>query len=371
MKTCKNKCIFCFISQLPENLRPSLYIKDDDYLQSYMHGNFITLTNLTEKDIKNIVKFKIGPLYVSIHSFNEEIRNKLFGNNKNINALENLKVLDNNAVRTNIQIVLCPGINDMDDLQNTLDNLIKNFKKIQSIGIVPVGITGYNKNKDLKSYDKNKSKALIKSIEEYKQKNIKNKNIKKIYLSDEFYIMAEKEFPDYKDYGRFLQIQNGIGKSADFLNKVENKLQKKINLLIKNRTSYVTDNNTDNNILIITSEYGKGVLEKAFNIINDRRKSNNLMAGTNANIRIAAVKNNFFGGNVKTTGLLTGTDIIKTIEKLAAEGYRKILIPDCIFNNNGLTLDDYKVNSLKRVNSAVKIINESADALLNELFCQN
>ncbi|MBM3708458.1 MAG: DUF512 domain-containing protein, partial [Actinobacteria bacterium] len=285
--------------------------------------------------------------------------NKLFGNNNNFSALENLKILDKNKVRTNIQIVLCPGINDSKDLENTLNNLTRKFKRIQSIGIVPVGITRYNKNKDLKSYDKHKSLSLIEYLRKYRLKNIDNKNIKKIYLSDEFYIMSGKEFPYYSDYGRFLQIQNGIGKSADFLNEIKNCIQKKIKLWIKNKNN----NNTYNNILIVTSEYGIVVLEKALRFINAEKKSANIPIKNT--FEIAVVRNKFFGGNVKVTGLLTGTDIINTLRVKDLTKYNRVLIPDCIFNKNGLTLDDYKLKDLETLDCSIKIIRETACTLIS------
>ena len=154
IKKCCNKCIFCFIDQLPVNLRSSLYLKDDDYLESFKHGNFITLTNLNKKDIENIIKYNLSPLYISFHSVDEKVRNLLFGNKNHKKSLNILKILDENKIKTHIQIVLCPGINDGSNLLNTLNFLTCNFKNILSIGIVPVGITKYNKNSLLLSFNK-------------------------------------------------------------------------------------------------------------------------------------------------------------------------------------------------------------------------
>jgi len=362
LKICKNNCIFCFISQLPKNLRSTLYIKDDDYFQSYTHGNFITLTNLSKKDIGHIIKFKIEPLHVSIHSFDREIRNKLFGNNKNFNAIDNLKTLDGNGIRTNLQIVLCPGINDGYDLENTLDKLTREFKKILSIGIVPVGITRYNKNAELESYNKSKSIILIEKIEKYKSKRYKNKNVKKIYLSDEFYVMADKEFPDYRDYGRFYQIQNGIGKSTYFIDEIKKNLSKKIESKLKN----IYTNSIYNSILIVTSEYGIKVLKKALSLISGENKIKGLQP--KSSVEFFVIKNDFFGGNVKVTGLLTGIDIINSLKRLDLTKYNRIFIPGCIFNKDGLTLDDFKIEDIKNIDKRIKIISETAGTLLMNYF---
>ncbi|MEA2016519.1 MAG: DUF512 domain-containing protein, partial [Actinomycetota bacterium] len=145
IKTCNNNCIFCFVKQLPRNLRSTLYVKDDDFLLSYMYGNFITLTNIGKKDLERIVRYRLEPLFVSVHSLDREVREVVFGNKKNMKGIENLKFLDKNGIKTNIQIVLCPGINDGNNMRNTLLNLITGYRNIMSIGIVPVGITKYNR----------------------------------------------------------------------------------------------------------------------------------------------------------------------------------------------------------------------------------
>jgi putative radical SAM enzyme (TIGR03279 family) len=355
-RTCKNKCIFCFISQLPENLRPTLYIKDDDYLESYTNGNFITLTNLSKKDLDRIIRFRIEPLHISIHSFNREIRNILFGNDKNFSAIEFFFKLDKNKVRTNIQIVVCPGINDGADLENTLKILSFDFKNVLSIGIVPVGITKYNTNPMLKAFSSKKSRQLIDFIDDFKQKYTKSSKINKIYLSDEFYLIAKKEFPKYEEYGRFLQIQNGIGKSVNFLRDFEKEVNKKhLNLTA---VKPVGKNSTGSKrILIITSEYGKKVLKQAFHIFNEL--PGNELHTISSHINIIAVKNIFFGGNVKVTGLIAGKDIIEKINLLDLNKYERILIPDIIFNKFGFTIDDLKINDFLQVSSKIISVKDS------------
>jgi putative radical SAM enzyme (TIGR03279 family) len=367
IRSCKNNCIFCFIAQLPENLRPTLYIKDDDYIESFSHGNFITLTNVSKKDIENIIKFKIEPLHISVHSFNLKIRNILFGNNKTACAIDNLYNLDKNNIRTNIQIVLCPGINDEEDLGNTLNILTGNFKKIQSIGIVPVGITKYNRNPLLKPYDRNASIKIIDHIHGYKQNNKKNPFAGKICLSDEFYLIAGSDFPGPKEYGRFLQIQNGIGKSADFLNDFEKEIKRL-------ERKYCTGKNPSeselikisrNASLIVTSEYGAEVLEKCMAILKIILKKYSLN-GQNR-IELQPVKNIFFGGNVKVTGLLSGKDILDYLISSDLSRYRSILIPEIIFNRDGMTLDDININVFKNLDPRIKIVKDSGKDIIKNL----
>jgi putative radical SAM enzyme (TIGR03279 family) len=359
IRTCKNNCIFCFISQLPQGLRATLYIKDDDYLESYQHGNFITLTNLNKKNIEKIIKYKIEPLHVSLHSFDKEIRNKLFGNTFNIKAIDILKDFDKNKIKTNIQIVLCPGINDGKDIEKTLNRLATDFKNILSVGIVPVGITKYNKESRLSAFDKKRSRELISFIKDLRNGIKSDKNFKKIFLSDEFYLIAGLDFPEYSSYGRFYQIQNGIGKSVNFLKQADNWFKK---IKIDNNFS-----KKNGHILIITSEYGKVVIKKLLNLVKDKLKSSEKRYNV-ANVKILVIKNNFLGGNVKVTGLLSGKDIVESLKKENLKKFSKILIPECIFNSEGITLDDISRDTIKSLDAKIKIIKENGSSLTKEII---
>ena len=367
IKSCKNNCIFCFIAQLPKNLRPTLYIKDDDYLESFSHGNFITLTNVSKKDIENIIKFKIEPLHISVHSFNLEIRNILFGNTKTDCAIDNLFILDKNNVRTNIQIVLCPGINDEEDLENTLNILTGSFKKIQSIGVVPVGITKYNRNPLLKPYDRNSSAKIINYIHSYRQNNKKNPFAGKVYLSDEFYLIAGNDFPGSKEYGKFLQIQNGIGKSVDFINDFEmeiSRLERK-HCTKNNPSESKLTKISKSSSLVITSEYGEEVLEKCLAFLKIVLKKYCLKYQNK--IKLHPVKNIFFGGNVKVTGLIAGKDVLDALERIDLSKYERILIPEIIFNRDGLTLDDKDINLFRNLCPLIRIVKDNGKDMVKNL----
>ncbi|MCL5772471.1 MAG: DUF512 domain-containing protein [Actinobacteria bacterium] len=386
IKKCCNKCIFCFIDQLPVNLRSSLYLKDDDYLESFKHGNFITLTNLNKKDIENIIKYNLSPLYISFHSVDEKVRNLLFGNKNHKKSLNILKILDENKIKTHIQIVLCPGINDGSNLLNTLNFLTCNFKNILSIGIVPVGITKYNKNSLLLSFNKVKSKKLINIINQYKK--IKSEN-SKIFLSDEFYIMADYKLPEYKYYGNFSQIENGIGLCRNFIHEIDYYLlryNKKIISLIKDKQNnrykekqvkkeenFNIAQNIKVKILILTSEYFFKIMleqiEKLKNFIN----KNNL--NLNFNFKLNKIKNNFFGGNVKVAGLLTYYDFIKYFNndetyknKNKNSYFDKILIPDIIFNNDGLTLDNKTIKDFLKISNNIRFVKPDGKSFIKEIF---
>lgn len=344
---------------MPPGLRKTLYIKDDDYLESYTHGNFITLTNLDKKDIEKIIKFKIEPLYISLHSFEPVVRELLFRTSGIDNGVFFFKLLDKNKIRTNIQIVVCPEINDGIDLINTLTTLINDFNRILSIGVVPVGITKYNKCSIVRSISREESEKIINSVKEFKEKNINNKNVKRIFLSDEFYLIAGKDLPSYKEYGNFLQIQNGIGKISNFLYEAASALKKTVK--IKELKSC-----SDRNIMVVTSEYGYAAISKAIDILNNYLLSSNLHFKINP--EVIKVKNHFFGGNVKVTGLLTGTDIMDSLNKINFGIYDNILIPDCIFNYNDLTLDNYSKDDFVYLSNKIKLIPEDGKSLIKNLL---
>jgi len=357
IKTCKNDCIFCFIKQLPKNLRSSLYIKDDDYILSYTYGNFITLTNITKEDLNKIIKYRLEPLYISVHSLNEDIRAVIFGNRRNMSGLENLGILDRNGIKTNIQIVLCPGINDGEDLKDTLFTLINDFKNILSIGIVPVGITRFNNNNNLRPYTRKSALRIIKNINSFKKDYRSLKKTHNIYLSDEFYILAVVSFPEYGYYGDFYQIENGIGKSAGFLKQVEDYI----------KYNYNPDKSYEGKkyILVITSEYGEVIINHTLNII--LKKLSSIGEKIVSYIKILVVENKFFGGNIKITGLLGGKDIISNLSKEKTEIYEKILIPDSIFNEENLTIDNYARKDIEKISSNIKVISEEGLDFIKEV----
>jgi len=330
-----------------------------------MYGNFITLTNISDSDINKITRYKIEPLHVSLHSFDKEIRNLIFGNEKNARGLKNLKILDDNRIKMNIQIVLCPSVNDGNDLENTLDILINNYQAVRSTAIVPVGITKFCKKSLLKPFNKKSASEVINFINRYKKLNAKNKNASKIYLSDEFYLIAEKELPPVKYYGRLYQVKNGIGKAADFLEQFSRASIK----YLEKKEQYRFERE---NILIVTSEYGKGIIAQALKLpggfINKHAAEKINGSLPKKKIDVLAVKNMFLGGNVKVTGLLTGSDIIKQLEKINMDIYDRILAPECIFNPDGLTIDNYSRDTIiKYGGGRISVIAEDGKSLARNL----
>lgn len=303
IKPCTNKCIFCFVDQQPEGLRETLYIKDDDYRLSYLQGTYVTLTNLTPKDRERIEQLHLGPLYVSVHTTNPELRVKMLNNPKAANIMDDLKWLKKADVPIHAQVVLCPGYNDGVELGRTLADFSKFKNIIQSIAIVPVGLTRFHKN-DLKVLTKENALNVIKQVEDF------NKKVKKqmAMASDEFFIKADYPIPDAKYYGGFAQIEDGVGAIRLLLDDFE-KTKKKLPKSIK----------TKQTLAFAISESAQKVMGL---VLEELNKIENLEC-----IKLD-LKNNFFGANVTVAGLITGNDLINQIKQSGiGEITKNIVIP--------------------------------------------
>lgn len=299
IKPCTNHCIFCFVDQQPEGLRPSLYIKDDDYRLSYLQGTYITLTNLTSKDRERIEQLHLGPLYVSVHTTNPDLRAKMLKNPKAANILEDLKWLKKADIPIHAQIVLCPGFNDKEELEQTLKDFEKFKSIIHSIAIVPVGITKFHKN-NLKHLTKENALHVIKQVENF------NSRVKKhlAMASDEFFIKADYPIPDKKYYGSFSQLEDGVGALRLLIDDFE-KMKKKLPEALKTPAEY-------------TFAVSPSAIKVFENIVSHLNKIKNL------NCSIVELKNNFFGDNVIVAGLITGNDLIN---QLKDKNIKNLVIP--------------------------------------------
>ena len=223
-RSCRNNCIFCFVSQLPKGLRKSLYLKDDDYRMSFLYGNYITMTNLSPQDKQRIIAQHLSPLYISVHSTNTAIRNKLLGAQAAENILKEIKFLADNKIRMHTQIVLCPGYNDGKDLEKTIADLYRFYPFVQSMAVVPVGLTAHRK-KQLKPVDMEDALRALDTIRKFQHRFRRKHGESIVYGADELYIKAAAEFPSLDDYGELPQIENGVGMVPLFL-----QLAKKVKL---------------------------------------------------------------------------------------------------------------------------------------------
>lgn len=325
-KHCSNKCIFCFIDQLPKGMRKTLYFKDDDSRLSFLQGNFITLTNLNDDDFRRIIKYKISPINISVHTTNPELRVKMLNNRKADTILERIKELSEGGIQLNCQIVLCPGINDGEELRRTLKDLLKFYPSISNVAIVPVGITKYRDNLySMEGYNEESSNGVIELVEKMQAEFKKEVNDNFARLSDEFYITAKREIQDYEHYGDFEQLEDGIGMTRYFETIIDEELE------------FVDFNGNKAEIAFVTGEMCSEYLFKIKNKIEEK---------LNIKITLYVIKNNFFGGKVSVAGLLTGKDIIEQIQGTLKEALT--FIPrNMLKADEDIFLDDVTVEELE------------------------
>ncbi len=328
IRTCKNNCIFCFVSQLPKGLRKTLYIKDEDYRMSFLYGNYITLTNLTEADRIRIVQQRLSPLYISVHSTNSDIRNKLLGNFKASDILKELKFLAENRIGMHAQIVLCPDYNDGKVLEQTIRDLYRFYPYVMSIAVVPVGLTNYQK-RPIKPVGKNEAIKALEIIHKYQSRFRKKHGYNIVYAADEMYIKAEQEMPMFKEYGDLPQIENGVGMVALFRHEAKKIKVTELNIDKEKKRKFITFT-------------GVSFYPFLLRFIERLRKAG-------IDIEAISVDNDFFGRSVTVTGLLTGRDVMKSLSN-HVKGDEILLIPDVVMKERGeVFLDDVSRNDVEEV----------------------
>jgi putative radical SAM enzyme (TIGR03279 family) len=328
IKRCNNRCLFCFVDQMPKGMRSTLYIKDEDYRLSFLDGSYICATNLSEKDFKRIEEQRLSPLYISVHATNEKMRSKLLNN---FTCPPILKIIDRliaSSLQVHTQIVLCPSINDGKVLEKTLDDLIKRAPDVLSIAIVPVGLTQHReKLPELKPLTVNDAQNLIKMVQKIQDK-LKKRNI--LFLADEIYIKAGVSFPSQSHYGDFHQYENGVGMMRDFITSFTAELLSKRQKIKFSKS------------LVLTGHSAYPYIKKLFSELSQKNS---------CQYDVMAVDNKLMGERITVTGLLCGKDIMETAKKTAKEYHRIFIPPNCI-NSDGLTLDGY---TLKALSSALKV----------------
>lgn len=325
--SCRNKCIFCFIDQLPKGMRESLYFKDDDSRLSFLFGNYITLTNITEHEIDRIIKMHISPINVSVHTTNPELRCKMMNNRFAGDTLKYLKRFADAGITLNCQIVSCPGINDGDELVRTLTDL-ENLG-VNMTAIVPVGLTRYRENLyPLVPYNKETAGQTIDIIEKMGDECVKKHGRRIFFPGDEFYLLAEREIPSPEFYEDFSALEDGIGMIAYLTDDVGWKLEE-----------LDADESLCHKVTIACGEGVFPYMKRIMLMINEKFP--------NITINTRAIKNNFFGGGVNVSGLVTGGDLI---DQLRGDdlGDRLIITSSMLRFENDLFLDDVSTDDVER-----------------------
>ncbi len=331
IKRCRNKCIFCFVDQMPAGCRKSLYIKDDDFRASFLHGNYITLGSLSEADWARIFKQRLSPLYISVHTTDPLLRSFILGNSKAPDIMASMRRLAAGGIRMHTQIVLCPGVNDGHYLERTLDDLSGLFPAVASVAVVPVGITSHRNDLfPLGKFSRREARAVLDMTVQFGKACKKQFGSRFVYASDEFYIQAGEVFPSASFYEDFPQIENGVGMVSTFLREVSR-------TRVPARVQPVK-------ITIATGVSFSKVLK---DIMPRLRKVRG------AEINLVTVKNVFFGPLVTVAGLLTGSDLVKALQNRPL-GDRLLIPATMLKEEEDVFLDDMTLSQLEeRLNIAI------------------
>ena len=325
-QSCKNKCIFCFIDQLPDGMRETVYFKDDDTRLSFLQGNYVTLTNLTDEEIDKMIEMRISPVNISVHTTNPELRVTMLKKPNAAKILVIMKGFAANNIYMNCQIVLCPGYNDKDELSRTICDMAELYPYVSSCSVVPVGLTRYREGLcELTPFDAKMALDTIRQVEAFQKKFKKEFGVNLIYLADEFYINAKVPIPKAREYDGFPQIENGVG----LISSMEEEFEAALEL--------IPEKKFNRNIAIATGEIAYGFIKS----LADR-----LMTKCQGlSVTVFPVKNDFFGGGVNVSGLLTGSDLISTLPDLT--DFDELLISDSMLRDGeDIFLDDITLTEL-------------------------
>ena len=319
--SCKNKCIFCFVDQLPKGLRKDMYFKDDDERLSYLFGNYITLTNLSRREIDRIKKMKISPINISVHTTDPELRTFMMKNPRSAEINDVMQEFYDAGIIMNTQIVLCKGVNDEEHLKETIEKLQSLYPQVASCSIVPIGITRYRDGlAPVETFDKEDCRRVISQVNSWTEEFYKEHGQRLVYLSDEFFLRGELEIPPAEYYGTFPQIENGVGMVRTFMDSFAEELE------------YYTGLEQP-----VYADIATG--EAMYPVLCDVIAKAKEVAGDMLNITVHKIKNNFFGGNVWVTGLITGTDLIDQLKGNLTSG-RLLLCNDMLRSEQDMFLDD-------------------------------
>ena len=326
VRSCRNKCIFCFLRQMPRGLRKSLYVRDDDFRLSFAHGNYISLTNLSDEDMERIKEQRLSPLYVSVHATEPDLRAHMFGHREAARVMDRLRSLAEGRITVHAQIVLCPGINDGEHLERTVSDLSSLHPWVASIAVVPVGLTKFRHGLyPLKAVDTREAKLALAAVSRFQREFGRTLGTRLVFASDELYLLAGKRFPSCQAYEGFPQLEDGVGTSRIFIDEL-----RRVKKIIGGRGI------PPGRYALVT-----GVL--AAPMVADLAAALSQAAGVRA--RGCIVKNRFLGESVTVAGLLAGCDVAD--ELACTDADEQVVIP-AIALNDGRFLDDMTVGEMER-----------------------
>ena len=337
-RSCRNKCIFCFIDQLPPGMRETLYFKDDDDRLSFLQGNYVTLTNMDDDELDRIIRYRLEPINISFQTMNPELRCKMLNNRFAGEALKKAKKLYDAGIIMNGQIVLCKGYNDRDELEYSLSELYKYLPVLESVSIVPVGLSKHREGlTPLEPFTKEDAKVLIETVKKWQDKAYEEFGIHFVHASDEWYLLAEEEMPDAETYDGYLQLANGVGMITS---------EREDFYLAYNDFRETYKGDSKHKKVKITCATGK----LAYGLLCELAKRMEEVLD-NLEIEVVSITNDFFGEMITVTGLITATDLMAQLKgKNLGES---LLIHECMLRlGEEVFLDDY---TLKDVSSTLQV----------------
>lgn len=344
-RACHNRCVFCFIDQLPKGMRQTCYFKDDDYRLSFLQGNYVSMTNMQEEDVERILRYHLPRINVSVHTTNPELRQRMLHNKRAGEVLGYLKRFADGGLNLNAQIVLCPGWNDGTELDRTLKDLGELGNSLESISVVPVGLSDHRQNlQSLTGFDQESAKAVVKQVRSWQKKFLESHGTRLVYLSDEFYLMAQMPLPPYEEYEGFPQIENGVGLCASLKYEFEEALFSTKRRKPRRKKTIAT---------------GKSAV-KLMEELTAQLKGDRL--------QVIPLENRFFGEAITVTGLITGQDLIAQLKD--RELGEEVLISSAMLrHDDDVFLDDTTVSQVQEaLGVPVTVVPNDGFALLKALL---
>ena len=348
-RSCKNKCMFCFIDQMPSGMRETLYFKDDDARLSFLQGNYITLTNMSHEDIERIIFYKLSPINISVHTTNKELRCKMLNNRFAGEALDKINKLYEAGITMNGQIVLCKGENDGEELDRTIHDLSAYIPHMQSVSVVPVGLTKYRENLvKLEKFCKEDAKKVLTIIHKWQDILYKEYKTRFIHASDEWYLTAELPIPDENNYEGYLQIENGVG----MVRSLTEEFNEYFNSL--------TGDKRKHSLSLATGVLAAPIMKEFMDQIHKKFPG--------IHTQVYTINNEFFGTDITVAGLLTGTDIINQLKGKELGDY--LILPDVLLRNGeSVLLDDITVEEIeKTLQSKIHIVQSDGMSLIDAVL---
>ncbi len=347
-RSCRNKCVFCFIDQMPKGMRETLYFKDDDSRLSFLQGNYITLTNMSDHDIDRIIKYHLEPINISFHTTNPELRCKMLHNRFAGDALQKVKRLYEAGIQMNGQIVLCKGINDGEELERSIRDLSAYIPMLQSVSVVPVGLTKYRDGLyPLEAFSKEDAKEVLGIIHKWQQQIYDTHGFHFIHAGDEWYILAGEDIPKEESYDGYLQLENGVGMIRLLMDECEEALTK------------LSGDDRKKALSIATGKLMAPYLSEIIERVQEKFP--------NINVHLYPIHNHFFGEKITVSGLITGQDLV---EQLKGQNLGQTLLLPCNMFRSGedVFLDDMTLQDVKdALQVVVDIVKSSGQDLIERI----